>query len=126
MSLPSRVPGENARSSALHIEQFDVEDQRRIRRDDAACAARAVAEFRRNNQGALAANLHRGDALIPAGDHPALSDRKLERIVAIDGGVELLALLAILIEPAGVVYDANLSRLRRGAGADLGVDDLES
>src|ERR1700722_19012346 len=112
--------------SALHIEQFHVEDQRRIRRDDTARTARAIAELGWNDQRALAADLHRGHALVPAGNHFALSDRKLQRIVAIDGGVELLALLAILIEPAGIVHDANLTGLWRDAGADLAVDDLQS
>src|ERR1700733_11776598 len=83
--------------SALHVKQFDVEDQRRIRRDDAAGAARAIAKGGRNDQGALAADLHRGDAFVPAGNHLALSDRKFERLVAIDRAVELLALLAIFI-----------------------------
>ena len=41
---------------AFKVEQFDVEDQRRIWRDDAARAARPVAELRRDDQGALAAD----------------------------------------------------------------------
>ena len=69
----------------LHRQQFDVEHQRGIRRNDAAGAARAIAEFRWNDQRALAADFHRADALVPAGDHPALADRKLERLVAVHG-----------------------------------------
>src|SRR5579863_5842988 len=122
---PPSLP-ERSRASALHVEQFDVEDQGRVRRYDAAGAARAITELRRNDQSALAADFHRGDTFVPARNHLALSDRKLERIVAIDRGVELLALLAILVEPAGVMHDANLAGLWRGAGAYLGVDDLQS
>src|SRR6185295_8917175 len=102
------------------------EHQCRVRRDHAAGAAGSVAELRRNDQRALAANLHRGDALVPAGDDAALADGEFERLIAIDGRVELLALLAILIEPAGVVHHANLAGLRRSAGADDAVDSLQA
>src|SRR6185437_4354385 len=102
----------------LHGEQFDVEHQGRMRRDHTAGAARAIAERGRNDQGALAADLHGGDALVPASDDAVLADRKLERLVAVDRRVELLALLAVLVKPAGIMHDANLARLRRGAGSD--------
>ena len=59
-------------------------------------------------------------------DDAALADRKLERLVAVDRGVEFLALGAILIEPAGVMHDDGLARARRRAGAGLGVDDLQA
>ena len=62
--------------SALHAEQFDFEDQRGIRRNDAAGAAGAIAECRRNNQRALAADFHGGDAFVPAGNDLMLADRK--------------------------------------------------
>ena len=38
-------PAMTTLQASLHAEQFDVEDQRRVRRDDAAGAARAVAEL---------------------------------------------------------------------------------
>src|SRR5438105_3573418 len=66
----------------FHRQQFDVEHQRRIRRDRAAGAARTVAERGRNDQRALAADFHAGDALVPALDYAALADGKLERLVA--------------------------------------------
>src|SRR5882757_6257349 len=110
----------------LHRQQFDVEHQRRIGRDGAAGAARAIAQRGRYDQRALAADLHGGDAFVPARDHPLLSDRKLERLVAIHGTVEFLALLAILIKPAGVMHDASLSGFWRSAGADLAVCDLQA
>src|SRR5215475_9302437 len=79
-------------ATSLHPQQFHLEHERRIRRDDAAGAARAVAELGRDDQRALAADLHAGDALVPAGDHATHADRKLERLLAIDRAVELLAL----------------------------------
>src|SRR5713101_5873113 len=111
------------RQLPLHVKQFDVEHQRRIRRND---AAGAVAERRRDDQGALAADLHGGDAFIPAGDHLALPDRKLERLIAIHRTVELLALLAALVEPTRVMHDADLAGFWRGAGADGRVGDLQA
>src|ERR1051326_8465635 len=47
---------------SLHPKQFDVEDQRGIRWNDAAGTACAIAEFGRNNQRALTADFHGGDA----------------------------------------------------------------
>src|SRR2546423_15689367 len=82
---------------ALHPEQFDFKDQRGVRWYHAACTARSIAEFRWNDEGALAADLHGGDAFVPAGDHPFLSDRKFERLAAVERRVELLAFGAILI-----------------------------
>src|SRR4029079_6857134 len=110
----------------LHRQQFDIERQRGVGRNDAAGAACAISQRRRNDQGALAADLHRGDPLIPAGDNLLLPDREFERLVAIDRTVELLALLAAFIEPAGIVHDADLAGLRRRAVADLAVDDLQT
>src|SRR5713226_5915184 len=65
-------------------------------------------------------------ALVPAGDHLALADRKLERLIAVDGRVEFLALLAVLIKPAGVMHDADLAGLWRSASADRRIDNLQS
>src|ERR1700682_2456155 len=110
----------------LHVKQLDVEHQRRVRRNGAAGAAGAVAQCRRDDQGTLAADFHGGDAFIPTGDHPALPDWKLERLVAIDRRVEFLALLPVLVEPAGVMHDANLTGLRRSSGADRAVNHLQA
>src|SRR6266849_865604 len=110
----------------LHAEQFDVEHQRRVRGNNAAGAAGAVAQRGRDDQGALAADFHGGDAFVPAGDDLALPDRKLERLIAIDRTVEFLALPTVLIKPAGVMHDAYLTGLWCRAGADGGVDDLQA
>src|SRR6478609_8152442 len=103
----------------LHRQQFDVEHQRRVRRDHAAGAARAIAEIGWDDQRALAADLHGRNAFVPTGDHLALADRKFERLVAVYRRVEFLALLAVLVEPTGIMHDADLPRLRRSAGAFL-------
>src|SRR5262245_16004303 len=113
-------------ASTFDAEQFDLEDQRRVRRDHPADPARAVAEIGRDDEGALAADLHRGNAFVPARDDLPSADRKLERLAAVERAVELLALGATLIEPAGVMHHASLASPRGRAGADLGVDDLQS
>src|SRR6476469_4571933 len=110
----------------LHRQQFDIEHQRGVRGDDAASATRPVTERRRNDQRALAADVHRTDAFVPARNHLALADLELERLVAVDGGIEFLALLAVLVEPSGIMHDASLAGLRRSTGADLAVDDLQA
>src|SRR6202035_528010 len=108
------------------VEELDVEDQRGVRRNDAAGAAGAVAELGRNDQRALAADLHGRDAFVPAANDLADADLERERLVAIDRRVEFLALGGVVIKPAGVMHDAGLAGFRRGAGAGMGVDDFQS
>src|SRR6185437_3680869 len=124
----ARRPSSRGRGicALFHRQQFHVEHQCRVRRDDAAGAARAVAERRRDDERALAADLHGGDALVPTLDDLARADRKIERLVAIDRGVEFLALRAVLVEPAGVMHLDGLAALRRGASAYFHVDDLKA
>src|SRR5215469_13715129 len=105
-------------SSTLHVKQFDVEDQRGVWRDDAAGAAGAIAELRRDDQSALAADFHGRHTFIPAGDHLPPADRKFKRLAAVDRAVELLALGAAFIKPARIVHDADLTRPGRSAGAE--------
>src|SRR2546423_15493461 len=101
---------------ALHVEQFDFEDQRGVRRYYAARATGTIAECGWDDESALTADLHRGNTIVPTGDDPLLSDGKLERLAAVERTVELLTLSAALIEPASVMHDANLTGLRRGPG----------
>src|SRR5215469_3354990 len=119
------TPSANPPYALFYGEQLDVEQQRRVRRDDAAGAAGAVAERRRDDQRALAADLHGGDAFVPAANDLAHADLELERLAAIDRGVEFLALLAVLVEPAGVMHHAGLAGFGRSAGAGLEVDVFE-
>src|ERR1700710_228078 len=100
------VPPSFAAPGLFYGQQFDVEHQRGVGWNDAAGAAGAVAERGRNDQGALAADLHGGDAPPPAADDRSLADRKLERLVAVDRGVEFLALLAVLVKPARIMHHA--------------------
>src|SRR5258706_6616362 len=110
----------------LHVKQFDLEHQRRVGRNDAAGAAGAVAQRRRDDQGTLAADFHGGDAFVPASDDLALPDRKLERLIRIHRTVELLALLAAPIEPAGVIHDPSLAGLWHSTRANRAADDLQA
>src|SRR5687767_5048468 len=75
-SLRMAVPGKSSTCGwpdpvLRDVEQFDVEHQRGIRRDDTAGAASAVGKFRRQDQAALPANLHTLDTLVPPADHLA-------------------------------------------------------
>src|SRR6201999_1021763 len=82
---------------ALHAEQFDFEQKRRIGRNDTTGAARAIAEFGRDDECAFAADLHGGDTLVPAADDLPLTDAELKRLATIEGAVELLAFYRIFI-----------------------------
>src|SRR5262249_42586897 len=84
--------GERTAVRLLDVEQLDLEEERRVRRNHAARSARDVTEIRRNQERTLAADLHRRDALVPSLDHAALPDRERERRSAIERAVELLAL----------------------------------
>src|ERR1700683_2144974 len=95
-------------------EQIDVEDKRRVRRNDATGPACAVAKSGRDDERALAADLHGRDAFVPAGDDLMGADLELERLVAIDRAIEFLAFDPIFIKPAGVIYHAGLAWPRRG------------
>src|SRR5207249_7548174 len=85
--------------SGADLEQLYLEDQLGVGRDDAAGAARPVTECRRDDELALAADLHAGHALVPALDDHAGAELERERLVAVVAAVELLA----VAEPAGVV-----------------------
>src|SRR5438874_3951187 len=102
-------------------EQLHLEDQRRPRRNDAARAAVAVAEMRRDHELALATDTHRADAFVPSLDDTSLPDRKHERLAAIHGRVELRSAL----EPPGVMHTDVVAGLRTCAGTfdDVGVSE---
>src|SRR5512147_2374030 len=74
--------------------------------------------MRGDDELALAADLHRDHALVPALDDAPLADRKLERCAAVDRTVELRAAL----KPAGVVYAHRVARLGTGPGPFHQVD----
>ena len=78
-------------------------------RDDAAGAAVAVPEVRRDDQAAAAADPHAGDARVPAGDHLAGAQAEAELLAAVPRGVELLA---AGVGHADVVHRDRLARAR--------------
>src|SRR5690349_17729043 len=104
--------------ASAHLQQFDVEDQRGVRRDYARGAAGAVTEGGGDGERAAAAHLHGRDPLIPALDHLALADGEGEGFVAVARAIELLAVL----ERARVVHRAHLARLGAGARSDDDID----
>lgn len=112
------------REASFDAEQFDLKDQSRIGWNYAAGAALAVAQSGRNDQLSFAADLHGRNTFIPTGNHAPLTDREFERLTAINGAIELLALLSIDIKPAGIVHDAGLAAFGGRAAADLDVFDL--
>src|SRR3989338_831336 len=84
-----------AQRSAADLQQFHIELERGVRWNHAARAACTVAEGGRNDQGALATDLHALDAFVPALDDHARAQRELEGVVAVAAGVELGTLLAV-------------------------------
>jgi len=82
----------------IQAKQLDIEDQHGVRRNDAAGAARAIAQLRLQDQCALAADLHAFDALVPALDHAPRAQGEFERFAAIDRAVEFLAFDPVVIE----------------------------
>src|SRR5204862_2170470 len=106
-------------------QQLDLEQQRRVGRYHAAGAARAVAERGRDDEDARAAFLHPLHAFVPAADHHAAAELELEWIVAVLARIELGALRAVLVEPAGVVDGNGAAGVGALAAADEGVVVLE-
>src|SRR5262249_39877168 len=89
---------------SLYLKELDLEEQGGIGRDDAPRAPAAVAQVGRDDQLPLSADLHGGDTLVPALDDLTLTHVKRERLTAVLGAIELLALLVVLPQPAGVVH----------------------
>src|SRR4030095_2060879 len=94
---------------SAHTQQLYFEHQRRVRRDYAAGAARAVPQCGRDGELALAAYLHARNALVPTLDDAPGAKGKHEGVVAILARVEFGA----VGKPAGIVHLHLLS----GAGA---------
>ena len=85
-----------------------------------AAAGRSVGQLRRDGQLPATADLHPGDAVLPALDQAA--ERKFDGLATIPGGVELL--------PGGefhaeVVHADRAAGLRLGSVADRQVDDFQ-
>src|SRR5215831_15736280 len=108
-------------TQSLHAHQLHIEDERRIRRDHARVALRAIGEVRRNPQLALAPNLHPRHAFLPALDYVPRPDLELERLTA-DRAIKLLPVR----QPARVVHEHGLPVLRGRAGALADVPVLQA
>src|SRR5690606_23065921 len=76
---------------SAHVHEVDDEDERLAALDRAAGATVAVAQVRRDGDLAPAADLHAEQALVPALDDLADTDREVERLTAVPRRVELLA-----------------------------------
>src|SRR5437016_6322368 len=72
------------------VDELDIKDQAGIGRDRANSVG-PVSELRRNEQAAVAADLHRRDPLVESVDNLAGPQGEQERLVAVEGAVELLA-----------------------------------
>src|SRR5690606_23820436 len=71
-----------------HFQQFNLEDQVRIRRDVRADLPFSVSEVGRYEQLALASDFHAHQALIPAFNYAPGAEHALEGFTALVGGVE--------------------------------------
>src|ERR1700759_1871243 len=90
--LSARTDAASRAPTSLHFEQLDLEQERGVRRNDAARAARAVAELWRDQQRTRAANFHAGDAFIPTFEDTTRADGERERATTIPRAVEFFAL----------------------------------
>src|SRR5207302_5133793 len=104
-------------------EEHDVGDQRGVGRDDAARAARSVAQLGRNAQLAPAPDLHSRYSLVPAFDYLAGAELKHEGLAAIDGAIEFLA---IRRQPTGVMYRHRFAGRGAGAGSLFEIPILQA
>ena len=105
----------------MNSQQLHVKLQSGVGRDHATGATRTVTQFSRNDQGALTAHLHARHAFVPASNDHARAQRKHKGVAAVQAGVELGTLLAILVEPAGVV---NRDLLAGGGDFAIAVDGV--
>src|ERR1039457_3628984 len=62
----------------LDFEQFYVEDQSRIRRNDRWVAVRAIGEIARDDQTTFPADFHREHSFVPTRDDLSYTDRSCE------------------------------------------------
>src|SRR6185436_16040570 len=87
----ARAP--RCRQYSTHIQKFDVEDERRVRRNHASGPLCSVPERRRNGERTLSADLHAGNTLVPARNYFSGAKAECERFVSIARAVELRTLV---------------------------------
>src|SRR3954451_13986938 len=109
-------------TASAHADEVHDEHERLVGPDDAARAALAVGELRRDRDPPPAADAHPGDAVVPALDDLALAEAELEGVAAVPRRVELLA---VLPRHADVVHLDRPAGDRLVAVTDLDVLELE-
>src|SRR5439155_18716853 len=106
-----------AQRSLFDLQELDFESQFRVRRNIPARSFFSVGELGRNDEFALAADLHADHALIPASDDLSITEDELERLLAIETAIELGA----VGEPTRVVHPDDVVFLGCPTFADLQV-----
>src|SRR5206468_1978757 len=106
---------------AGEADEFDVEVEFGVGGDGAATALFTVAEGRGDDECALLADGHAGDALVPALDDFALAEGEADGFAALAGVIEFLPIL----ESADVVDPDDVTGLGGGI-AGRGFDDAEA
>lgn len=76
---------------SVDLNELGLEDECRVGGDNAADSAVAIRKMRRNRQLALLADFHAQEALVPALNDLALTNRETERLAAVIAGVKLVA-----------------------------------
>src|SRR5689334_11568073 len=77
----------------LYSQHLDLKGEGGVRRYDASGSPGSIAQRRRNNEPALAADPHRADAFVPSLDHLTHADLELERLAVLVRTVELRSVL---------------------------------
>src|SRR3990172_3631067 len=109
--------------SLAHVQQFHIEDEGSVFGNHRRRPPGAVAEVRRDDEAALAADLHGDETFIPARNDVADPQREGERLLAFQRAVKLAPTVC---EPAGVVHDYRTACRRRLSAARDDVDVLQS
>src|SRR3954451_24364171 len=124
--MPARTPAgvtthrPRESSGSADADEVDDEDERGPGLDDATGTALAVGLVCGDGQPAATADLHAGDALVPALDDHADTQPELQRVAPVPGRVELFA---AVVGDADVVRAHQAPGGRRGAVADHEVLD---
>src|SRR5262249_11957457 len=68
---------------STHIQKFDIEDERRIRRNHASGSLCSIPERGRDGQRSLSTDLHSSHTLVPTRNHFARAEAERERLIPI-------------------------------------------
>ena len=103
----------------LNAEQLELEGQVRVWRDIGWASGRAVGKVARNDEPALATDLHRGQTFLPAFDQPGhIELRRLSTARALK--------FFSIFQPAGVMNNHRLIRSGTLSGSDREILHLQS